>query len=146
MKRKYVLFIAFVVLLIIVNITYNNYETNSRFKFDNTNVKQVWFFQGNHGLDYNVAIDKNTIQAIRNELLVGERKRFREYSITEISSETAISLFIILDKGQINIFQGDDDRVYVVSSKLRGTNKMFEYKSKYISDLLKDLYNQYNDK
>jgi hypothetical protein len=34
----------------------------------------------------------------------------------------------------------------VVSSKLRGTNKMFEYKSKYISDLLKDLYNQYSDK
>jgi hypothetical protein len=146
MKRKYVLCIAFVALLIILNITYNNYETNSRFEFDNTNVKQVWFFQGNHGLDYNVTIDKNTIQAIRNELLVGERKKFREYSITEKSSETSISLFIILDKGQINIFQGDDDRIYVVSSKLRGTNKMYEYKSKYISDLLKDLYNQYNDK
>jgi hypothetical protein len=103
-------------------------------------------FQGNHGLDYNVTIDKDTIQAIRNELLVGERKKFREYPITEKSSEATISLLIILDKGQVNIIQGDDDRIYVVSSKLRGTNKMFEYKSKYISDLLKDLYNQYSDK
>jgi hypothetical protein len=146
MKWKYVLYIAFIVLLVIVNIIYNNHETNSRFKFDNTNVKQVWFFQGNHGLDYNVTIDKDTIQAIRNELLVGERKKFREYPITEKSSEATISLLIILDKGQVNIIQGDDDRIYVVSSKLRGTNKMFEYKSKYISDLLKDLYNQYSDK
>jgi hypothetical protein len=146
MKRKYVFCIALTILLIIVNVIYDKYEINSRFQFDNTNIKQVWFFQGNHGLDYNVTMDINTLQGISNELIVGGRKKIQGFSITEQPSELMISLSIALDNGQINIIQGDDDRTYVVSSKLGGTSKAFEYKSKYLSDLLMNLYDQYAGK
>lgn len=72
--------------------------------------------------------------------MTGERKKIKQFSIERQPLESVDSLVIVLDKGTLILTRGDDNQIYVTSSKVNGLNKKFEYKSEYILGLLDGLY------
>lgn len=139
MRHKYILLVALLGILFVAYRIYNNFEVNSRFHFSSANVKIVYFLQANNI----VKADGEIYNDLSKELITGKRKKIQEFSIRR---QPVQSLVMILDKGMLEFIKGDENQIYVVSSKTHGTNKIFEYKSKYLLDLLDDLYSKYIDK